>query len=117
MPGTEEVHITSISQLDKPGAFRWQTSEEIKATCKPLETPMKYKFKLHATGNIEERKARRSICGDFMRPYTHYDPDTVATFAADKATIRLVLAFTAAYARRFWALLHKICFHGCTIHR
>ena len=58
---------------------------------------MEYKYKRTAEGDITERKARRSLRGDLMRPHQHYNPDHTSAPMADKPMIRLLLAVKAAY--------------------
>lgn len=91
------AHDNELSKIDNMRAIQWIPRNETPPKIRPLPLTMTYKYKRDATGHIEERKARCAVRGDLMKPHIHYDPDTTATFAEDKTTIRLILAHAAAH--------------------
>lgn len=89
------AHNAEIDQLDDQGAIIWEQPDCIPPHTKPISLTMAYRYKRSATGVIIQRKARCSVRGDLMRPHEHFDPSATAAYAADKATVRLVLATAA----------------------
>ena len=58
---------------------------------------MKYRYKRTTSGILLERKARCTARGDRMVSKVHFDPAHTAAHTADKATIRLLIALSAAH--------------------
>ena len=89
------AHNAELDQLDSMNAFRWISPDYITGKHVLVGTIMNYRYKRDSGGKIKALKARCAIRGDRMRPNLHFDPEKVATFMADKSSIRLLLALAA----------------------
>lgn len=57
---------------------------------------MTYRYKHGSDKNSIKRKARCSVREDRMKANVHYDPDKIATYMADRTTIRTLIAVAAS---------------------
>lgn len=61
----------------------------------PMTMTNRYKTTSNTPTQLD-RKARCSVRGDLMQPHLHYDPAQVATYMAEKASVRMIFALAAA---------------------
>ena len=90
------AHNAEPDQIDSMNAIDWsaQTHPSKKRTIIP--TTMKYRYKHGSATTDTTRKARCSVRGDRMKANVHYDPDKIATYMADRTTIRTLFALAAS---------------------
>ena len=91
------AHDSELAKIDQMRAIDWIPRSLTHTKSKPIPLKMTYRYKRDSNGHIEERKARCAVRGDLMKPNMHFDPNNTATFAADKTSIRLLLAHAAAH--------------------
>lgn len=56
---------------------------------------MRHRYKRSDDGPITAHKARYTVGGDRMQPYTHSNPEPVTTYTAERRSIRTIMCFTA----------------------
>ena len=89
-----EAHDAELDQLDKIQAIDWKSQTTPEQRKEIIPTTMTYRYKRDK--NPTKYKARCSIRGDRMTPHIHYDPDTTATYMADRTTVRTMFAIAAS---------------------
>lgn len=92
------AHNTEIEQLNEQHAIEWLNPVDTPPDCEPIRPTIFYRYKHEADGTTSARKSRCSVRGDLMRPNVHFDPSKTSSYAADRASIRLILALAAVNA-------------------
>lgn len=90
------AHDNELRQLEQQHAIEWIHDTTFQPPTRAIPLTMSYRYKLDDKGRIAQRKARCSVRGDQFRPHQHYDPDRTAAYAADKTSIRVLIAIAAA---------------------
>lgn len=90
------AHDKELDQLEQQQAFQWIPDTHKSKITKPIALTITYRYKRNEDGLVIGRKARCSIRGDLMKAKVHYDPDHIASYAADKTSIRALICLATA---------------------
>lgn len=96
-----QAYDIALDKIDAAQAIDWSTQPPRSIKPIPLTVAFSYKRDIH--GEVSSRKARCALRGDLMRPGVHFDPDRTQCPTADKATVRILIAISAAHS---WPMEH-----------
>ncbi len=86
-----------LQRHQKFGTFKLVPTASLPAHVKPRNAVTTYTYKYNDRGDVIGRKVRFSYPGNRMLPGIHYDPTKTATYAANRAAVRLLLALASKH--------------------
>ena len=79
------------------GTFKYVAEKTVKKRSLVPKAVVRFTYKLDDKGRVSAHKARVAYPGHRLHAGVHYDPRALATYAADRDTIRLLLAIAVTH--------------------
>lgn len=95
--GWRQAYDKEYAVHEKFGTFKYVDADSVPKNALVPHAIFRFVYKFDKDGNIAAHKARFAYPGHRLKAGIHYNPNSLATYAADRDTIRLVLALATEH--------------------